>query len=140
MTAPAQNKRMDWVTPVFGLRNLHFESLTIDLSSHYLSIVHSAKLPSGEEVSYCFLWSRMCAYKVTDEEHWIPWSLDQHKNGPTHMVTNSAWIAELRLGNNALDMFQPNLRHFVICSDSFVIEVLSQDDPEILKLAETHNE
>ena len=136
MEAHSRGRRKDWHTPLSKLRGVGFVSLTDGRSFGGLSIVFGGDYPEEQNERYCFKWTDFCAYRNTLEEHRLPWDLEQERSpsGATNMVEDSQWISELREGNDLLEMLQPNLKHYVIGNSSYQTEVISNTEPEIIKL------
>lgn len=133
-------KRANWHTPVSelgspGLECVNFSSgLTISLS--FLNT--GTETPAGfpRSASYMLIWRRHAAFRVIEEEQYLPWSLpeDGRPTGATNLVENSDWIAELRYGNDYLDLLYPGAKHFVIVTDDHWVEVISNEEPEFLMI------
>lgn len=118
-----------WDTPVTGLSELNFGGLSDDGKKVAITVRNS-------QVTVRFEWDDYCAYKVTLEEQHIPFDpldarADHSLNSAT--VTSSKWISELRNGNELLDILQPGLKHFVISTSEYWIEILSKKSPTIIQ-------
>lgn len=125
-------KWADWKTSLSG-KSLVFRQLVDDGKSLVIRMqVYDGAEPGTE---YNFEWTEFCAYRNTLEEQRLPWDLDNEPYsssfGPTHEVSDSAWIAELRFGNDLFDLLHPAARHFVIGTGDYWTEIISNQEPTI---------
>lgn len=131
-------KRKDWLTALSGHGLLYFVKLVVERD--LLIVVELEKA----EPWFCFRWNEFVAYTCAKEEYAVPWDVDgtnSSSSGCTHMVDNSSWIQELKTGTGLLDLRSPNLKHFVIVSDEYVVQIISSEEPEIFERApDTTNE
>jgi hypothetical protein len=123
-----KGRRLDWFTPLSGAKSVGFQSLIDDGKSLTLTVV------AFGHRTFIFRWYEFCAYRNTLEEHRLPWDLDttgDAESRPTALVDDSHWIAELRDGNDLMEILHPNARHYAIGSDLYTTEVIATADPEI---------
>lgn len=125
------NIREDWHTPISGT---YFVELVKLIDDGALSITFFVTTEEKQNLYYRFRWHEFCAYRNTLEEHRLPWNYrteTKSQSQPTNIVRNSSWIAELREGNDLLDILQSGVRHYVIGNATYTTEIISNQEPEI---------
>ncbi|HEY9773533.1 MAG TPA: hypothetical protein V6C81_06960 [Planktothrix sp.] len=129
MSKANRGQREHWQTDVSDFDYLSFGSVELD-SELTVSVWGSS---SGRHQSFEFIWDSFCAYRLIDEAQFVPWEIlpNDIEWHHTHKVIDSGWIAELGDGNEHLAMQYPKLQHFVVATDAFWIEILSENEPEI---------
>jgi hypothetical protein len=122
-------KRKTWSTPVSHLVPLAFASL--EDAEQFAIVVHQ----EGSSDRLFFRWNELIAYRCTKEEHGLPWEFNASElksAGCTHFVDDSPWIAQLRDGNDLFDLLAHNAVHFVILTTTYVVEVISNEQPVVI--------
>jgi hypothetical protein len=132
MVRQTSARRVRWTTPISDERQVQFLSLTCD---ELLTV--SFKIPTdvGYQPIYKFIWRNFCAFRNIDEELYLPWSFEESPIdwSFTNTVDDSEWLAELRRGNDLLEVHHANAKHFVILSGDYVTEIISTAEPVIAK-------
>jgi hypothetical protein len=123
------DSRQHWLTAVSDCSSLAFIELTCRRNLEL--VVDGGEL--GRVEKFRFVWKEFFSYKVTLEEHGVPWpcSTQDTKWGCTNKVLNSSWLASLKDGDGYVDLLHPDAEHFVVITSDYVIEVISNQDPEI---------
>lgn len=113
-----------WNTPVSDERLLGMVSLVDD---GQLTIVVEDSLNR----QFRFIFTEYPAYRNIREEYRTElWQKLYGKNlGSTLLIAESQWVASFRATEPLLEIHHPNLAHYMICTASDVVEVLSSDKP-----------
>ena len=115
-----------WETPVSNERDLGMVSLTDD--GEILTIV----INTGEK-HVRFVFTDYPAYRNIQElyrtELWN--KLYQRNLGSTLIIPESEWIEAFRHDRELLDVYHPNVVHYMINTDDSCVEVLAGEPPEI---------
>lgn len=124
-----------WRTPVSCVKSLDFVSCGMAASLEVTVLETRDSEPFGKDlISYRFSWRSLdvLAYRVLNEEHAHP-GQDQLVPGDvsswTYEINGSKWIADLRAKGDISDDHAPDLRHFVILSHDYIVDVLSDKEP-----------
>lgn len=114
-----------WETPVVDIHAVALVSLIDNVSLEVT--VEATRMPGRPR--WRFVFDRVAAYRNILEEYRLElWGhLDEsgQRCGFTFTVQDSPWIAELRPNEPLLELYNPGLQHYVLCTDDDVIEVLS---------------
>jgi len=123
-------RRQDWYTPVSSFKTINFTRLWDDGS--LVLAVENAEC--GDDRVFKFTWPTFYSYRSTMEGDGLPWSLAAKEpwlSGCTQQLSESDWIRGLRERSDYFQTVHPNAIHYVICTSTYVIEVLSNERPEI---------
>jgi hypothetical protein len=117
-----------WETPVSDVPVLFFESLIDDGSLH----IRVADVRGGKRWRFTFTDAPGYA-NLLEEYRLALWQRDRDAKGLgwTVRVPNSPWLAYLRRTEALLDVHHPGLQHFQIGTETAVIDVVAQGEPEI---------
>lgn len=122
-----------WATPISDVESL---SMVMLVDDGMLSIIVQANGVSPKWFRCVF--SRYPAYRnILEEFRAELWErLEQQKQhlGWTAIVSNSPWISSFDR-EPLLKEYYPQLKHYLICTEDDVIEVLSPQDPELQEIA-----
>ena len=122
-----------WETPVSNLKSIAMVSL-IDNGS--LTIVLEDL--QGERKRWSFSFESAPAYFNLMEEFrgemWseINWSKDGL--GRTLKFPSSMWLQKLKESDDLIEVLKPNLEHYQIVTEDDVIDILSEEEPQIKEL------
>jgi hypothetical protein len=123
-----------WETPVSDVKSLAMVSLVDD---GQLSIVLQETRDAIRR-RFCLSFKNYPVYRNILEEYRLElWNeiKDQRKGiGWTIIIPESQWLASLLKSEPLLGECNPNLVHYVICTEDDVIEVLSNALPQITEL------
>ena len=119
-----------WETPISDSKQLGMLSLHDIAASNTLEVL----LNDGtQEISITF--KSYPAYRNILEEYrtklWKHLDETSQRCGWTFEVIESTWIDELEQNESLIEVHNPGLRHFVICSNDDVVEVLSNEEPKV---------
>lgn len=123
-----------WRTPVSHVKSLDLVSCSMTSSLEVIVLEMRDSEPFGKDViSYRFTWRNLnvFAYRVINEEQTHPGEdnlIPDDVSSWTYENSGSKWIAE----SNRADVGQElaDLRHFVILTRDYKVEVLSDRDPK----------
>lgn len=123
--------RRPWQTIVAHIKDIEFQDLHDNGKVLVILVKNSAR---DDSEIYEFRWAKFCSYKNTDESQNLPWNPEDNYDGAwqnTFTIENSSWLFSLKEQNGLMDAIYPNAQHFVICTESFIIEIISDQEPEI---------
>lgn len=124
----------NWETPVSQAKSLVMVSL---IQKVELSIILQ-DIRDPQRRRFQFTFSNYSAYRNILEEYRLElWSEIEGKRegmGWTLIIPDSRWIAELKESEALLEIHNPNLVHYMICTEDDVIEVLSDESPKIVEI------
>jgi len=124
-----------WETPISNERLVSMISLVDD--GEKLSVIVGG-LPGRKDVQ--FIFTNYPAYRNIQELYRTElWSRLYEKNlGNTFIVPQSEWVASFK--NEILEVFFPDMVHYMICTEFGCLEVLSDTVPEIKVMETSSNE
>jgi len=119
-----------WETPISDAKNLGMVSLKDSASPNTLEIL----LNDGTK-EIIIIFNNYPAYRNILEEYrlklWHHLDKTSQRCGSTFEVTESSWAEELSRDESLLEVQNPGLKHFVICTNDDVFEILSNEEPKI---------
>jgi hypothetical protein len=125
-----------WETPISNERFVSMISLVDD--GDRLSVVVGS-LPGRKDVQ--FIFTEYPAYRNIQElyrtELWSKLS-EKEELGNTFIIPQSQWLASLKY--EGLEIYFPNIVHYMICTEFGCVEVLSGTAPEIKEIEASSNE
>lgn len=123
-----------WRTPVSHVKSLDLVACSMASSLDVTVLELRETQPFGKDViSYRFTWRNLnvFAYRVINEEQSHPGEdnlIPGDVSSWTFEIADSKWIAESRK-NAGNDEVLQDLRHFVVLTRDYVVEVLSDKEP-----------
>jgi hypothetical protein len=127
----------NWETPVSRAHSLLMVSL-LDDCKRLSIILQDVRDPTRRRFRFSF--SNYPVYRNILEEYrleiWVQMQ-EQRKEkelGWTLIVPGSQWLRSFKENEPLLELHNPNLVHYMICTENDVIEVLSNAAPEILEI------
>jgi hypothetical protein len=124
-----------WDTPVSDLAGLVLVGLVDHRGLHL--ILEEAR--SSARARWAMRFDHYPAYRNVPEEYRSAlWDhLDQSKQrcGCTFVVTNSPWITSLRRSEGVFAASETSLQHFVVATEDDVVEILSDKEPQMHRIA-----
>ena len=123
-----------WETPVSSAKSLAMVSL---IDEGCLAIIlQDLRDPSRRR--FCFTFSNYPVYRNILEEYrtelWERLNDKENTLGWTLTVRDSPWIAAFRQTEPLLEVENPHLIHYMICTEDDVVEVLSSAPPDIREI------
>ena len=126
-----------WETPVSDINSLAMVCLFDD--QNLTITVQDLRGPEDVREAgrrrWRFTFERVPAYRNILEEYrheiWENIRNEGQNFGGTLVVSNSSWIKELNDDTELILIHNPNLMHFIICTEDDVVEVLASNWPII---------
>ena len=123
-----------WETPVSAAKSLAMVSL---LDNGNLSITVQ-DLRDPERRRFCFTFKNYPAYRNMLEEYqtslWEEVKDESGEAGWTRIIRESRWLASLKETEPFLEESNPGLLHYMICTEDDVVEILSNEPPEVIEV------
>ena len=123
-----------WQTPVSDAKSLAMVSL---LDNGKLSITVQ-DLRDPERRRFRFTFKNYPAYRtmleVYQSNFWDGFNNEGTDSGWTRIIRESRWLAVLEDTDPYLEESNPGLFHYMICTEDDVIEVLSNEPPEVVEV------
>lgn len=121
-----------WDSPISDIHAIGMVSLT-DARRQLEIVIEAYRQPGRPRWGFSF--SKYPAYRNILEEHrvalWKQLDATGQRCGCTFTVEESPWIASFEPEEPVLALNYKVLRHFIICTDDDVIDVLSNAEPKI---------
>jgi hypothetical protein len=125
-----------WDTPIADINAIGLVSLT-DASRKLEIVVEAFRQPIRSRWRFTFT-SYPCYRNIMEEYRLSLWKYLDDSNqrcGFTFTVEQSPWIASFEPSEPLLAQNHKKLRHFVICTEDDILEVISNDEPQIESIA-----
>ena len=114
-----------WKTDLSELDYLFFESLSDSEKGLVITLSNS------QDVNFEVIFKNYPAYRNVLEEYKLNlWAIRDKKwfeIGNTWIVENSDWLNQLEKDESLITHHEDKLKHYLICTQSAVIEILSSD-------------
>ena len=123
-----------WETPVSDAKSLAMVSL-LDNGKFSITV---QDLRDPQRRRFRFTFTNYPAYRnmleVYQSNFWEGFNHQGKDTGWTRIIRESRWLALLNETEPFLEESNPGLLHYMICTEDDVVEVLSNEPPEVVEL------
>jgi hypothetical protein len=125
----------EWITPISNLKYVNLESLIYRVPKLYITLYIDE-----ENIRRVFnvVFNDIITYKCTEDTYTEYFWYEKNEEGTfsalTAILLNSEWIESLNNKEPLLKLVNPNIAHYIIITESFDIEILSNQLPIIKEI------